>query len=1107
MSSAIAPASEVERPTGVVLHAMSRWLRFSLVVAWSLLAMFLYAKPLASIGRQWLTHPSYSHGWLVLPLMGWLLWHRRSCRPSSAASPWAWGLVMLITAQVGLWLGNTYHLPALAQWSIPIWLVGFIGVVYGQAVVRWTLPVVGLLVFAIPFPFRVELILNHGMQSASAIVSCYLLALTSTHAETDGSTLSLDSTQLGITIDCSGMRMTIALAAAAYVMCLLSRASLGKRLQLFLCLLPAAVLANALRIAALAWCMQNYRQDVIADWVHDVGDWLALPIAAGLLALARTAASFPQGSRLHPRLLLCAILAVAVVASVMLHARLRNSAQERLATEIATLESEQRWDQVLVCARQLMSLQPQSLELRLRHANAVLHLGNDTPQRIEALHAYQAILEKTPYEIAALQAHLAIALDLNLSGPALASASRLCAVDRESLLSRQLYAEAVMRFSSGTAEPPLPLELACSLAEQSFQQSPGLEPFHADASASSLPLRPSPVGAAGAPHALLQSSYRHGRFLLALAGYLRLYSTAADDTSVHQVSQWLARAIELHPPAALFHLERYRLHEAFQLPQHALPIALLGDNQHEVPADVRSEFHLLVAERCVKDQQHKEAVSHLQAAIRLSPDNDRAYFILAESLSTREGPRAAVPLYARAWLLSPRKSHKCGLPLAEALLATGQVTSAERIAEELAESGPSTELARFTLLRAQLAEQRGKYNSALDHIAAYEARTGETLESAGAPSDKETELFHAKARCLVRLQRYADAAQFYESWGVKDPRNDEVFLAAARAWRSAGRPLEASRCYRCAFQSLGVLAPAWIEHVQHLVRSSGPDSALAEIKYRQKSSSNSAAEQLALASAWELLGHPHEALRLYRLAADQDAASRAPLCILLARMDRTDEAMLLATDTQWVAPLGLRAHTVAMVGVMSTELNQQQMRSINDLVDGGLKQAHDDQRLLGAAAEWYAKRQQFDTAIDVLQQWLDLAPDNPVAANNLAILLAEQRGDYDRALRTIDRVLERSGKVAEFMDTKGWILLQMDRPVESVVYFRAAVDSQGERAAPLTHLHTARAYLALGDYERARHHFRVASTHSQLRIETLSEREVHAWLELKRELEPGNHMG
>ena len=258
--------------------------RFSgVILVWVVMAVASYRHVLRDLIHQWQTNTSYSHGILVIPLAVWLLWHRRATRPAPAARPWLAGVGVLLSAHLALWFGEVFHFPAVGRWSIPIWLSGFIGLAWGRPMLVWSLPSVVFLAFMIPIPFQLELLGNQFMQGASAWCSCYLLGLTSIFAVTDGSALMMPSGRIGISAACSGLRMTVAIAALGYLLAFVQAGRTKRLVTMALLVVPAAIFSNAVRIAVMAWAMHSYQLPSLASWVHDVGDWLVLPMSAAVL--------------------------------------------------------------------------------------------------------------------------------------------------------------------------------------------------------------------------------------------------------------------------------------------------------------------------------------------------------------------------------------------------------------------------------------------------------------------------------------------------------------------------------------------------------------------------------------------------------------------------------------------------------------------------------------------------------------------------------------------------------------------------------------------------------------------------------------------------------
>ena len=120
------------------------------------------------------------------------------------------------------------------------------------------------------------------------------------------------------------------------------------------------------------------------------------------------------------------------------------------------------------------------------------------------------------------------------------------------------------------------------------------------------------------------------------------------------------------------------------------------------------------------------------------------------------------------------------------------------------------------------------------------------------------------------------------------------------------------------------------------------------------------------------------------------------------------------------------------------------------------------------------------------------------------MLLAEEGRDFQRALRHIDHVLKQTGPVSEFLDTKGWILVQMNRAEDALVWFNRALESSGG-AAPTTHLHMAAAYMAVGKRDQARESYQSVQV-DRLREDQLHQSEQRAWARLQNEFDRPNEL-
>ena len=97
---------------------------------------------------------------------------------------------------------------------------------------------------------------------------------------------------------------------------------------------------------------------------------------------------------------------------------------------------------------------------------------------------------------------------------------------------------------------------------------------------------------------------------------------------------------------------------------------------------------------------------------------------------------------------------------------------------------------------------------------------------------------------------------------------------------------------------------------------------------------------------------------------------------------------------------------------------------------------------------------------------LQIDPDAPVAANNLAWLYAETDENLDRALELALRARAKLPDRPEVNDTVGWVHYRKDRAAEAIPYFEKSVEKDPNN--PTYHYHLGLAYVKSGDAARGR---------------------------------------
>lgn len=93
-----------------------------------------------------------------------------------------------------------------------------------------------------------------------------------------------------------------------------------------------------------------------------------------------------------------------------------------------------------------------------------------------------------------------------------------------------------------------------------------------------------------------------------------------------------------------------------------------------------------------------------------------------------------------------------------------------------------------------------------------------------------------------------------------------------------------------------------------------------------------------------------------------------------------------------------------------------------------------------------------DQARPVYEKVLEVKPNQPVAANNLAYLLVEEGGDLDRALTLALAAHEQLPDSADIADTLGWVYLKNGMTEEALAAFHNALEDNIDSAARRSHM-------------------------------------------------------
>jgi len=209
-----------------------------------------------------------------------------------------------------------------------------------------------------------------------------------------------------------------------------------------------------------------------------------------------------------------------------------------------------------------------------------------------------------------------------------------------------------------------------------------------------------------------------------------------------------------------------------------------------------------------------------------------------------------------------------------------------------------------------------------------------------------------------------------------------------------------------------------------------------------------------------------DAEKWLRKLMELDPQGYIPMAQFLAQQNRTKEAIELCKSQAETDESGLSAAVLALI-LTSPDVQSDMIQDSSPFLFEALqKHGARNPSLLLAIANMRAANKQNEEAIAIYRQVLKMRPDDGMAMNNLATMLAENPSQRNEALIWIDKAIKTLGPRPELYDTKGMILVYLGRHNEGIPLLEYTLTSNN--VDPRYHFHLAVAYFQTDQIEKAR---------------------------------------
>lgn len=270
-----APPGPPSPPTGWLDFSLPGW-PFWLLVGLVVVAFHSHFAWLVNKGWR---NEYYGHGFLIPVVSGYLIWRRREELAKLPRERFYYGLPLIL-------LGVAVHVLAVTRdvnfpqgFALVSLISGLVVWLYGWPIGKALVFPLAFLIFAVPMGRLLVDSFAQPMQLMAARVAGVMAVFMGIPATVDGTAIDLPDYRFEVAIPCSGLKSAIAMTALGALFAYVLVAPMWKRLVIFAMSLPAALVANSIRIWLTLVLARSFGPGAAEGFFHTVSGMLVFVIA------------------------------------------------------------------------------------------------------------------------------------------------------------------------------------------------------------------------------------------------------------------------------------------------------------------------------------------------------------------------------------------------------------------------------------------------------------------------------------------------------------------------------------------------------------------------------------------------------------------------------------------------------------------------------------------------------------------------------------------------------------------------------------------------------------------------------------------------------------
>ena len=234
---------------------------------------------------KWAESEEYNHAFLTLPIIGYMVWSKRSALSLEQPLYSSLGLLLLLFAMAAYFFAMLTQIHTIIALSMFLTIVGVLIYLTGlQAVKELSIPLL-LLLILIPFPEQLYIKLTFPLQLKVSQASEIIVKMFGVPLLREGNIMNIPEKSFEVVEACSGLRSMITLLTLSIIMGYFMLKKNFSKLILLLASAPTAIAINIIRVTAMILLFHFFRLDLTDGILHSITGLLIFSIALGILLL------------------------------------------------------------------------------------------------------------------------------------------------------------------------------------------------------------------------------------------------------------------------------------------------------------------------------------------------------------------------------------------------------------------------------------------------------------------------------------------------------------------------------------------------------------------------------------------------------------------------------------------------------------------------------------------------------------------------------------------------------------------------------------------------------------------------------------------------------